>query len=517
MRDRLLTALAAISLTAASALADYDIDWHARTDAVASTGTFAPYFIGSNTGGLYVQGASISERAGIDRHLDLSNRFSYGFGAEVYAGYSSATGYEHYDTSSGEFSIRDLRPASARLYQLWGTVKWRGIFVQAGMKEYDRSIFNSDLGSGDLTLSNNSIPMPRVTVGFIDFQDIPLTNGWVQIQGEISYGKPTDSKWLENHYNHYNSFITTGSWFHYKRCYFRTNPEKPFSVTIGMQHAAQFGGLWKKYEKGALISEHDNKVGLRDFLDVFIQHQSKRINEFGSQEYYNGNHLGSWDLRLRYRFHDDSELTAYMQSPWEDGSGIGKLNGWDGVWGLEYKAPHPWIIDGVVVEYLDFTNHSGPIHWAPDDHPGTSMTGAATGADDYYNNYMYNGWANYGMAIGSPIFKGTVYNRDGYMRFTDNHLRGFHIGLKGSPINRLDYRLLISWRTSNGTPLLPRGDHRDIFSLMGEATVRFPSIRGLSLKARIGFDAGSLYQPTAGAMATIAYEGLLTFKKRKSK
>ena len=94
-----------------------------------------------------------------------------------------------------------------------------------------------------------------------------------------------------------------------------------------------------------------------------------------------------------------------MESPWEDGSGIGKLNGFDGLYGIEYSSGNKSIINGAVVEYLDFTNQSGPIHWAPNDFPGTTIKVQATGADDYYNNYAYNGYQYYGMSIGSPFIK----------------------------------------------------------------------------------------------------------------
>ena len=34
--------------------------------------------------------------------------------------------------------------------------------------------------------------IPGVEAGFLGFQNIPFTNGWVQIGGAISYGRFTD-------------------------------------------------------------------------------------------------------------------------------------------------------------------------------------------------------------------------------------------------------------------------------------------------------------------------------------
>ena len=80
------------------------------------------------------------------------------------------------------------------------------------------------------------------------------------------------------------------------------------------------------------------------------------------------------------------------------------MNGFDGLWGLEYRSDHSnKLITGAVIEYIDFTNQSGPIHWTPNDRPGTPITSHSSGADDYYNNYIYNGYQSRGLSIGSPF------------------------------------------------------------------------------------------------------------------
>ncbi len=506
--------LVAAAVTAFSAKSDYDIPWNASTVVNAGGGDFAPYFISSNSGGTFTQPAGIYEMAKIERGLSRKNRFEYGFGAEAGASITQATGYSRFDVNSGQWSEQKRRHPYVWLQQLWGAVKFRGVFLSAGMKTDDRSLFDSPLGIGDIVVSRNARPIPQVRIGFIDFQDIPFTRGWVQIQGEMAYGKFTDNGWLKDHFNHYDSFITTGTWFHYKRCYFRTNPDKPFSVTVGMQHAAQFGGYYTAYNKGHISKTEGDGVKLRDFVDVFVQKRGSG-GETGDQQYYNGNHLGSWDFRANYRFADCSELTAFFQWPWEDGSGIGKQNGWDGVWGLEYRTNRPGWVDGACIEYVDFTNQSGPIHWAPGDHENTPIPGEATGADEYYNNYFYDGWANYGMAIGTPFAKSPIYNRDGYLRFTDNRLRGFQAGISGSPLQGLSYRLLTAYRCSWGTPMLPAPEKRHSTSVMLEGCYEFPKVKGLKMKAQLAFDAGTLMGNNYGLLVGVSYDGLIRFKRNK--
>lgn len=499
--------------------AEYTIPWQASFYAAGGSSDFSPHYIGSRHQGMFTNAAGAYLLAQAERPLLTSHRFEYGFGMQAGASITNAVDYERYrfdvPTQTGTWSNHGQRAPYVWLQQLWAGIKYRGFFLTAGMKDSDRSLFDSPLGSGDIVVSDNARPVPQLRFGFIDFQDIPFTRGLVQIQGEIAYGKFTDSDWLRSRYNYYNSFITTDVWFHYKRCYFRVTPQKPFSVTLGMQHAAQFGGYYEEYDNGQLVRTGGGHVRARDFLDVFVQKRGSSGTTGGDRQYYNGNHLGSWDLRARYRFRDSSELTAYFQWPWEDGSGIGKLNGWDGVWGLEYKFGRRGWIDAACVEYIDFTNQSGPIHWAPGDHEGNEIPGQATGADDYYNNYFYDGWANYGMSMGTPFIKSPIYNTDGYLRFTDNRLRGFHAGISGSPTPDIDYRLLVGYRQSLGTPTAPSPHKRQATSAMLEGKYRLPALKGLTFSLQLAFDAGSLTGNRFGAMLGVTYDGLISLGKHQ--
>jgi hypothetical protein len=240
------------------------------------------------------------------------------------------------------------------------------------------------------------------------------------------------------------------------------------------------------------------------------------IPKTGEEGFVLGNHLGSWDLMARYRMKNDDELKAYFQWPWEDGSGIGKLNGFDGLWGIEYRSSRRGFVNGVVLEYLDFTNQSGPLHWDPEDNPGTTITeeNHTDGGDNYYNNMNYNGYAHYGMSIGSPFLASPLYNRDGYLAYIDNRVRGFHVGLMGTISKWVDYRIMGSYRKGWGTGLLPRTTPVDDTSMMVEALYRVPSVQGLNIKAQVAFDKGSMYGDTFGALLSVSYNGIFNLGKK---
>lgn len=501
-----------LEFSEADTLTSHRVEWRASTEALAGSGSFAPRLVSANRAGLYSQPIALMERGALAKRLNLAERFSYSFGAEALIDITKATPYRKWSEEENAFYFQDERPGWVRLQQLYAEVKYRGIFASLGMKENDRSLFDPLLGSGDLTLSNNARPIPQLRVGFIDFQDMPLTKGWVQIQGDIAYGKFFDNDWLKSHYNYYNSFITTGAWFHYKRCYFRTKPSEAFSVTVGMQHACQFGGSWTKYYEGRKGRTVSDKLTFTDFLKVFYQTKGNDSDNPGESVNFLGNHLGSWDVKMRYRFRNGSSLTAYLQKPWEDESGVAWQNGFDGVWGLRYETASQGPVEAVVVEYLDFTNQAGPMLWDVTE----IMPNKATGADNYYNNFMYNGWANYGFAIGSPAFKAPIYNTDGYLCFTDNHLRGMHVGIKGSVVSGFSYRAVVSYLTANGTPYNPRRNHRSVTSMLAEAAYAPEKVPGLTLKASLSFDAGSLYRPAAGIFLSASYCGSFSLSRKNA-
>lgn len=328
----------------------------------------------------------------------------------------------------------------------------------------------------------------------------------MQIQGAVGYERATDDGWVEDHFNHLTGHYNTGWWYNYKYCYFRTRPSERLSVTLGMQAAGQFGGSTVTYKSGNEVSVARHDTGLQAFLDMLVPR--------GGDAYVVGNHVGSWDVKARYRLRSGIEVSAYMQKPWEDGSGIGFLNGFDGLWGLEFKnAAGRHIVQGAVLEYLDFTNQSGPIHWDVADRPGSNLYGVATGHDNYYNNFLTNGYALYGRSIGTPFIPGPFYNLAGQNEFICTRLRGFHAGALGALGASVDWRMMLSWRKGWGTYVMPFLEPRTDTSMMAECTWRPARVPGLAVKAQVAFDTGRLYGDNFGALISVSWRGMLTFVK----
>lgn len=506
---KLIIAILALA-SALAAPAEENIEYTAYLEGRASSREFAPYMAGSWNAGRTVAGRGIWQGAGAVKPLDLSRRFSWSYGAEYILGYSNAIGYDRYAGPDSWYE-NSVRPAAARLIQLFGEIKYRQVYLLAGMKERRSRIVDGSLSSGDLVRSNNARPIPGAAAGFIDFVDIPFTNGWVQIDGEIMYGRFTDSGYRRDQFGYYSSVLARDLCYTYKRCYFRTNPSQPLSVTVGMQTAGQFGGNTAWYSKGKMTRYEDRGFHLKDLWEMFFP------REGSGEGYYKGNSLGSWDFKARYNFHDGSSLSAYFQWPWEDGSGIGRRNGWDGLWGIQYTFPNKGIVESVVVEYLDFTNQGGPIHYTPSDSPGSTITSEANGGDNYYNNDFYGAYANYGMAIGSPFLLAPVYNTDGYPMFAHNRARGFHAAARGTLHETVSWRAMVSYQKAGGEGRYPGARKLHDTSAMAEVLWRpVRSVDGLELKAQVALDAGNLRGNNFGATVGISYSGLLTIGKKKN-
>ena len=491
---------------AAAAAEPVNIEYEASVLVNASTGDLAPYMIGSWRYGKIDGASGIWHDGRLEKRMSLDTRFSWGAGIEYLAGYGSAAPYDYY--SDDTWSVRHNRQAPLRLHQLYGEVKYRGIYLLAGMKETHSGIVDDTMSSGDLTRSNNSRPIPGVAAGFVDFQNIPFTNGWVQIEGEIMYGRFFDGDMRRKTFNHYTGVYTDDMYYTYKRCYFRTKPSQPLSVTVGMQTAALFGGSSWQYRRGTLVREEHRGFHIRDIWDMFFPME-------GGKDYYKGQSLGSWDFKARYAFANGSELSAYFEWPWEDGSGIGRMNGFDGVWGLQYNFAKSGWVSKVTVEYLDFTNQSGPIHWAPTDSPGTTITNSATGADNYYNNFYYGSYTNYGLSIGTPFLVSPLYNSNGDPGYLHNRARGFHAAVAGNPTSEWSYSAKVSYQYAGGTGWVPaRRRLSDTSAAVAASWTPSGRLSGLSVSAEVAFDAGKLRGNNFGALVGVSYSGNFNIGKK---
>ena len=499
-------AVAAFLPAMLTAAADYPVELEGSLYGGVGSNDFAPFYMASNTRGKVTQSKNLLLDVMLSHKMDTTRRFSYSWGVEALGGVSSEVGYMRYNPETQRFGDIDRRPPAVWLQQLYGEVKWRSLFLSVGLKDEQSMIVDPVLSTGDICLSNNARPIAAARAGFIEYQNIPLTKGWVQISGCISFGMFTENNWIHDHFNYWAGKYCDNRLWAYKNIYFRTKPTKPFFVTIGMQNPGLWGGTTHQYGSGRLVESVKNGHGWSEFFSMLIPHENVNNRE----GHYVGDQKGSWDLKATYRFRDSSTLSAYFQWFWEDGSAMAKRNGMDGLWGLEYKRPGRGWINGAVFEYFDFTNMSGPLHYALQEHPDGVINVAAGGNDNYYNNWFYGPFSNYGMCIGNSLVMGSIYYRNGIYEMRTNRVRAFHIGITGSVGREVDWLIKFNYRTAYGRSqtydLLHR---RHATSFLAQADWKMSKVPGLTLTAQFAVDHGKLPQNACAGAVKVTYNTTL--------
>ena len=140
-----LVAFSAIGVASAEA----PLQVEGSVSANAGSGDFAPYFMMANRGGTLTQPKAVELRVKALKDFDLSERFSYGFGADLVGGYQSK--YTQYDQAVNTPAVQGHHPNAIWLQQLYGEVKYRGVYLSVGMKERTSPLMNDSLGVGDYT------------------------------------------------------------------------------------------------------------------------------------------------------------------------------------------------------------------------------------------------------------------------------------------------------------------------------------------------------------------------------
>lgn len=504
--------------------AEYTFNVGGSLNLGAGSNNFAPFYLHANNHGKITQSKNAQLDIWAIDSLDLNKRFDFSWGVEALGGYSNAVDYKRWDPEKKDWFANPQRPAAIWIQQLFAEVKWRCLYLSVGLKDRNSCFVDQNLSSGDMLWSGNSRGIPEVRIGFIDFQNIPWINGWVQADLCISYGKFVDTKYMQNHFDYYGGKIVTGSFWTYKRIALRTKPSQPFSFQFGFQMSGIFGGIYKRYQNGELKEERNNYNGFKDFFLMILPIDTKSFENNKT-----GDHKGTWDVAARYRFRGGETLRAYTQWFWEDGSGLLKTNGWDGLWGLEFKLNRRWWISGAVVEYLDLTNMSGPMAYEPKDFIGNtsaSLPNRTHGADNYYNNHYYRAYVNYGLNMGTPMVQGTLFNTgyDEKFNYMLNNgaipyfrVRGVHVAFEGSIGPYVDYIVKYNHRKAwGGSHTLALIKPVEADSFMAGAYYSIPQVEGLSLGAMFGLDHGSIPNNAIGGMLTLTYQRPISFKKKKN-
>lgn len=462
---------------------DFELRYDAEANIISGGGDFSPFWLSANRQGL----VSLSPnngylRMGIHKDMEVRNRFSYGFGVDLVGAYEQ----------SAPFYVQ----------QAYVDLKYRSLGVTIGSKEQTSLLEHPELSSGSMVWSGNARPVPQLSVGIPRFTDVPGTNGWMQVKGELSYGFSTDANYQRDRYKKPFSYARH-ILFHRKNLIFRFEKDAPFFGLVGIDMAAHFGGD-VYYSDGSVVH---CPTDLESFFKVFVPMSGGSNSTWSDQVNVLGNHVGSYLMEFGYK-QDDWRISIYKEHYFDDHSGMIFKNWQDGLWGFEWTRYNRSWLTGFVFECMNSTDQSGPILWNKNE----TIPIQVSGADDYYNNIY--GWAHWGMTQGTPFITSPDYNADGYMSVRNSRVRAFHVGVKGCITEELDYRFLSSYSRNWGTLYLPFLNVKNNYSGLLEVRYAPAKYPGFSFGTAVGVDAGSLLGDNWGIQLSVRKSGLLFRKKR---
>jgi Cu2+-exporting ATPase len=465
-----------------------ELNYRAESFGSVSTGNYTPFWMVGNTYGIvplkpnnaYVRGNLVWKQA-------LNKDFRLETGVDL----AGATKHS----------------SSFWVHQFYAGLSFRNINLTVGAKERYNSILDKDLSSGDMNFSINARPMPEVSIGFPEYTNVPYTKGIMKFKGNFSVSKSMDNNYILRVKNSTTLYATDILW-HRKFFFLQwADPEEkfPWSFTFALDHAAQWGGWTSSENFGKL------PASFNDFVLIVLGASGKSSALETDQINVLGNHLGTINAQLEYKT-KNFRASLYKQHLFDDNSGLEYANWRDGIWGGTITFAHFPYLKKIVLEALNTTNQSGPMHFLDyNNDDGRKYRGG--GNDGYYNHgYYVSGWSYYGRALGNPLLTSPEYNDDGSIEFKNNRLKTIHLGMNGNLTPDLSYRLLLTQMQAWGRMYAPFLKKKNNFSSLLECNYESPKWQGWKIGVQLAFDRGDLYGNNWGCSVKISKSGV--FRKK---
>ncbi|MCD7977227.1 MAG: capsule assembly Wzi family protein [Tannerellaceae bacterium] len=407
----------------------------------------------------------------------------------------------HWDAGL-DLIVAGPRYKNVYVQQVYAEVGYKALLLTIGSKEKYSSLWNRNLSSGDLVLSTNARPIPEINLSIPEYSLVPYTKGWLQLRGDFAVGRSFDTKYLEKFITatHYTKNVL----WHHKSLHFKiedTLNHFPFSIELGFQHWAQWGGTSTKEDIGK------QPQSLKDFVRIVMGKEGGDGATESDQINVLGNHYGSYDFRLNYQ-RDGWKISSYHQRYFDDKSGMEFQNRLDGLWGLELNIPNTSWIKKLVFEYIDTRDQSGPFHFIMFDHD--AHPGRGGGNDNYYNNGEYStGVSYFNRGLGTALIPAPEYNTDGRPGFQNNRIRDWHIAAEGEISSQIGYRLLFTVMNSWGLHAKPFLEKKSGTSSLISIDYRHPHLSGWLFTGTIAADTGNMLDKGIGFSLGVRKTGIL--------
>lgn len=361
--------------------------------------------------------------------------------------------------------------------EYWSRMHRKQWYLHLGAKSEPIFADGLSLTNGNLFLSNNARPMPRIGFGATDFR--LFNQGWLsRFFFDLEY----------NEYFLLDDRVVENANLHHKRLdiSYMISPEWTFSA--GLDHWAHWGGNSPEY--GQL-------PGFEDYIRYVFGKVGSESAPDTDRNNVAGDHLGQYIVSLE---HDTKkhQLSFYWQHLWEDGSGMRFENAPDGLWGVHWKEKKMHqLLESVVLEYVNTRHQSGRFHKEPDpDHPGEVF---GNGRDNYFNNSVYrSGFVSYQRMIGLPLFMPGI-NEDGIATgFANTRMWAIHHGMGGWFSDDVNWKTQVTYSKHYGQHGAEYNSPAELFSLGAQLAYSLPQ-KPLSFSLKLAYDRGAIMDSGFGA------------------
>ncbi len=335
-----------------------------------------------------------------------------------------------------------------------------------------------ELSSGSFSVSNNAIPIPRITGRTDGYVPVPGLDGVVQTKFGLSHG------WFEEDRSTANALL------HEKWLYAKLQHEDKMSVWGGLVHQVMWGG--ENASGSALAVTPDN------YFRIFTGRSGGNDASVSDQMNSVGNSLGIWDFGFSADV-QKATLNAYYQHYFELASSMRVWsNGIDGLHGVTLEVPHPYpVLPGKFLFERILTDYQGGhLH----DAEGYLLFGRQS----YFRNSAYrSGWTHLGQMVGTPLVVTTGVGED--RRIASNRIKANHFGLSGLFDENLRYRLLYTmtrhhFPSYSEVQLYEEGTYWQYDGLFEVSFGQFPGFDSVEFSLGVVMTTGDLFDTTFGGV-----------------
>jgi hypothetical protein len=308
--------------------------------------------------------------------------------------------------------------------------KWE---LWVGRRKEVYGLGDTAMTSGFYSWSGNAVPMPKVQLGTRDYLD--FAKGWLGVHMTYSHG------WFDNENRN-----TINAYLHQKSLYGRLGkPNSKVSLFAGINHQVDWGGE-SKIKTGSVYDFYPSSINTYFYVltllkdRTFVKVDSLTSGDDSNNQY--GNHLGSIDLAIKFRF-KRVDLLFYKQSIYETGriANLSTIN--DGLWGMSIKMKNKAFLQSFVFEYL-YTGNQGQYQSGISKLLGLADPHAGE-RENYFGN-LRGSYSYFGKSIGTPlIIINSETKKGGNSDFYLSAVKSLNISIKGFFLIKYSYKIRHSY------------------------------------------------------------------------